>query len=522
LAGGGMLTGAGFVSGRGGSTDARYHPLMQFDGEGRLVLPTLDSNPVYAIVPSFSGPYAPVTGEAGVTAPGIGQQITLDGSIPGLAAGTYTLLPASYALLPGAFRVELNGLATAVGRSGSQAMRNGSWTTTGSLSVANTGIRQALPSQVILTAADVLRRYSQYNEMAYADFVRADAVAKGVPRAAIEADGKWLNLRVQTNNDAASTLRVAGRVNFAAAQGGHAGSAAVFGARGLEIVADGGSGQAIGDNIAVLSARELNALQAPRLTLGGRANVLYGQGGNQMTFLEGTRDIWVRSGAELRAGEVFLTSNDPHGGIVVEQGAGLVTLGRGAVPFGADDGYFINSNGRALLAVSNGRLEVLSSPLTTSGAPGSILIGGCSAGGCQGSTRLYSEGSLFAATDKTFSLDDGVAFGTRHLGLSVGRINVGSAEALAQALANGVLGQGLTLNQQVLDRLLQGSPADGVPALQTLTLAASDSLNFFGTTALDTYDPVTGKNRLQALVLGVPAHHGSGLAGDRTEGRRGG
>ncbi|MDH1512541.1 filamentous hemagglutinin family protein [Pseudomonas mosselii] len=515
LAGGGMLTGAGFVSGRGGSTDARYHPLMQFDGEGRLVLPTLDSNPVYAIVPSFTGPYAPVTGEAGVAAPGIGQQITLDGSIPGLAAGTYTLLPASYALLPGAFRVELNGLATAVGRSGSQAMRNGSWTTTGSLSVANTGIRQALPSQVILTAADVLRRYSQYNEMAYADFVRADAVAKGVPRAAIEADGKWLNLRVQTNNDAASTLRVAGRVNFAAAQGGHAGSAAVFGARGLEIVADGGSGQAIGDNIAVLSARELNALQAPRLTLGGRANVLYGQGGNQMTFLEGTRDIWVRSGAELRAGEVFLTSNDPHGGIVVEQGAGLVTLGRGAVPFGADDGYFINSNGRALLAVSNGRLEVLSSPLTTSGAPGSILIGGCSAGGCQGSTRLYSEGSLFAATDKTFSLDDGVAFGTRHLGLSVGRINVGSAEALAQALANGVLGQGLTLNQQVLDRLLQGSPADGVPALQTLTLAASDSLNFFGTTALDTYDPVTGKNRLQALVLGVPAIHGSGLAGDQ-------
>lgn len=515
LSGGGTLTGAGFVSGRGGSTDARYHPLMQFDGEGRLVLPTLDSNPVYAIVPSFTGPYAPVTGEAGVAAPGIGQQITLDGSIPGLAAGTYTLLPASYALLPGAFRVELNGLATAVGRSGSQAMRNGSWTTTGSLSVANTGIRQALPSQVILTAADVLRRYSQYNEMAYADFVRADAVAKGVPRAAIEADGKWLNLRVQTNNDAASTLRFAGRVNFAAAQGGHAGSAAVFGARGLEIVGDGGSGQAIGDNIAVLSARELNALQAPRLTLGGRANVLYGQGGNQMTFLEGTRDIWVRSGAELRAGEVFLTSNDPHGGIVVEQGAGLVTLGRGAVPFGADDGYFINSNGRALLAVSNGRLEVLSSPLTTSGAPGSILIGGCSAGDCQGSTRLYSEGSLFAATDKTFSLDDGVAFGTRHLGLSVGRINVGSAEALAQALANGVLGQGLTLNQQVLDRLLQGSPADGVPALQTLTLAASDSLNFFGTTALDTYDPITGKNRLQALVLGVPAIHGSGLAGDQ-------
>jgi hypothetical protein len=277
LSGGGTLTGAGFVSGRGGSTDARYHPLMQLDGEGRLVLPTLGSNPVYAIVPSFS-----------------------------------------FALLPGAFRVELNGLAMAGGSAASLAMRNGSWTTTGSLSVANTGIRQPLSNQVILTSGDVLRRYSQYNETSYAAFARADAVAKGVPRAAIEADGKWLNLRVQGNNEAASTLRVAGRVNFAAAEGGHAGSAAVFGARGLEVVADGGAGQAIGENIAVLSARELNALQAPRLTLGGRANVLYGQGGNQMTFLEGTSDIWLRSGAVLQAGEVFLTNNDPRGSIVVE------------------------------------------------------------------------------------------------------------------------------------------------------------------------------------------------------------
>ncbi|MGH8408641.1 MAG: hemagglutinin, partial [Pseudomonas sp.] len=51
LSGGGELLGAGFVSGRGGSTDARYSPLVQFGANGGFVLPGLGTNPIYAIVP---------------------------------------------------------------------------------------------------------------------------------------------------------------------------------------------------------------------------------------------------------------------------------------------------------------------------------------------------------------------------------------------------------------------------------------------------------------------------------------
>lgn len=517
LSGGGQLTGAGFVSGRGGSTDARYHPLAQLDADGRLLLPSLTSNPVYAIVPGLALDYAPLAGASGAADPAIGQQITLDHGIPGLAAGTYTLMPANYALLPGAFRVELNGVAAAGQQAGSQALRNGSWSTSASLSTRHTAVRQALPGQVILTAGEVLRRYSQYNETSYAAFVAADAAAKGVPRAAIEADGKGLTLALRAGANAADNLRVAGTVNFAAAKDGRPGHATVLGAlMGIEVLADA-AGDASGDPaVLALRASQLNALKAPRLVVGTRAEVTYGQGGNLVNFTGGSRNVWVRSGAELRAGEIWLSSNSTSGGVFVEQGAGLVTLGQGTVPFDASAGYLLAPGKRALLVVSNGRVDVQppeAGDITSS--PGTIILGECASGSCQGNTRLYSEGSLFAATDNSFSLGEQVSFGTRHLGLAVGRINVGSAQALASAAADGVLGRGLTLNQQVLDRLFRGDASTGVPGLETLTLSASDSLNFFGSSVLDTFDPLTGKNRLQDLILGVPAIYGQGHADDR-------
>lgn len=81
VSGGGELVGAGFVSGRGGSTDARFNPLMQYGAEGFL-LPALGSNPVYAIVPGVQAGYAPQGGEGGAVDPRVGQQITIAAGVP--------------------------------------------------------------------------------------------------------------------------------------------------------------------------------------------------------------------------------------------------------------------------------------------------------------------------------------------------------------------------------------------------------------------------------------------------------
>src|SRR5262249_42008985 len=104
LSGGGELAGAGFISGRGGSVDILKAPLAS---AGPSVGVSAPGDKVYAIMPSFGGSYAPVSPEKGAGDPVIGKQITIGAGVPGLPAGTYTLLPSNDALLPGAFRIEI-------------------------------------------------------------------------------------------------------------------------------------------------------------------------------------------------------------------------------------------------------------------------------------------------------------------------------------------------------------------------------------------------------------------------------
>jgi filamentous hemagglutinin family protein len=97
--GGGDLFGGEFVPGTGGS-------LNIFTGANKNFAPGAN---VYAIIPGYAGvtPYDPGLTTSG---PSIGQQVYLSG-IPGLPAGTYTLLPGQYAELPGAYLVTLNTAA---------------------------------------------------------------------------------------------------------------------------------------------------------------------------------------------------------------------------------------------------------------------------------------------------------------------------------------------------------------------------------------------------------------------------
>ncbi|MCE4053106.1 filamentous haemagglutinin family protein [Pseudomonas sp. Au-Pse12] len=514
LSGGGELLGAGFISGRGGSTDARYNPLVQIGANGGLILPGLGTNPIYAIVPGVQPGYAPVAPEGGAVDPLIGQQITIGAGVPGLAAGTYTLMPSTYALMPGAFRVEINGLAGLGSEGSTQQLRNGSWSTAGRLSIAHTGISNNVASQLILTSADTLRRYSQYNETTYAQFARADAARLGVPRPMLEVDAKTLELALR-EGAGADAFSFAGIGRFKAAAGGYGGTVAVLspGSTSIEVVAAGKSASD-GFKGVTLRADSLNALGATSLVIGGLGSLTYGQGGNYISFDEGaylTRgSITLRAGASLAAPEVFLVTGG--GAILVEQGASINTIGKGKASYDAADGFIYKAAN--MLAVSNGLLNVISTPLSGSKTTDGIIIGGCSSAPCSGQSALYSEGSIVALTGGAFELGDQVRYGTRHLNLGLKNINVGSPEALAAAAAANRLPGGMTLNQQLLERLLRGDTQFGAPALETLQLSARDGFNFYGSASLDTYDPVTGKSLLNNLMLSTPAIYGAGGAND--------
>src|SRR4029077_3707211 len=86
ISGGGDLYAYRFVSGVGGTNDI------------------LASSSSFAVIPGYQFDYAPVDPIYTNSSLSIGDQVFLNAG-SGLAAGTYTLLPARYALLPGAFLV---------------------------------------------------------------------------------------------------------------------------------------------------------------------------------------------------------------------------------------------------------------------------------------------------------------------------------------------------------------------------------------------------------------------------------
>lgn len=522
LRGGGELRGAGFISGRGGSTDARLHPLVQTGNDG-FTLPSLTTNPVYAIIPGYTADYAPAENN-GAVSPLAGQRITLSGNdIPGLPGGTYTLLPSDYALMPGAFRVELNGAANGLGGGKTVALRNGSWAGSGRLSLANTNVSDSLTRGLIITPADVVRKYSQYNETTWADYVKAQAALNGSVRAILPADAKTLSL-LSTGSDNSFSFK--GLADFTPDKEGYGGSASLMisddGGRGtIEILGRGATRSETENSIAVY-ADDLNAIGASRLTIGGTLTSRYEtpQGKNLSRYLQvkgRAASVILREGAMLQAPEVFLFAVSKTGGITLESGAGINTIGQGKVAYDSTDGFVYQPQDSAVVAASNGWLDMLAPVANPSALPGagsgSITIGACGVS-CEGTTRLYSTGTLLAATLADFQLDESVRYGTRNLVLAVGSVNSGSTEDLAAAASRGALTRGLTLNQTVLDRLLQGDTEYGAPALERLVLTAGESFNFFGNVSLNTLDAATGKSRLENLVLSTPAIYGYGEAGD--------
>ena len=493
LSGGGVIAGAGFISGRGGSVDVLKTPFINANPAFTY---SAQNNAVYAIVPGYRNAYAPF--DAGADIASAGRQITIGTGVPELAPGVYTLLPAAYALLPGAYRVELGRTGTllpTVSQVGA-----GTYLTSGTLGTANTGVQAALPTQIMLTPGNVVRRHSQYNETGYADFVRADANRFGNLRPLLPADGRTLQLLYGAPADGAPALKFAGSARFDGAPGGYGGSlmidgSPIGGSPNIEVTPSGATPTA---GFVSLDANALNAIGAPRMSIGGGTQLF---DGSQRMLGGKAASVTLRSGAELKAREVLLIAQ--AGGVIVEDGARISTLGQGAdTPYPSTDGYTFTTKSN-LLAVSNGQLNVTQT-----------AVAGASKGISIGQAELYGEGSLLFSTQGAgqLKLSDSARYGAKSLTLSMSSINIGEQTTLDSAAS--VLPNGLRLNQALLSRLLAGNAGIGVPKLENLLLTASQSVNFYGTVALNTIDPMTGRSSLASFVLNTPAIYGQGNSGD--------
>ncbi|XHR27958.1 MAG: filamentous hemagglutinin family protein [Chthoniobacteraceae bacterium] len=512
LSGGGELTGAGFVSGRGGSVDvlttafANSNPGYTYSSSG---------NAVYAIVPSSSASYAPVAGEAGYGDPLIGQQITIPEGVPGLPAGTYTLMPSTYALAPGAYRVEI-GAGNQTALKGVSAVGNGSYIAAGTLSIANTGISEALPNLVIITPADTVRTHSSYNETDYNAFVVADAESIGVPRTTITADAGYLSINLSKSSvadDIREALVIDGTVLLTreADSDGYGGTVSVTGIS--EVLADGQSATS-GLSGASVHADALSAFDAPRLLLNADISVNYGQTGYYAT-ITGSGDLIVRSGAEITAGEIIIGSSTNYdsesgsyidGAITIEQGASLIARASDSRAFDSSDGYVFQTSGALIL--SGGWVNLLLTDTDSENGAGiNINIGARVTAAGDLTTTLISDGTIAIATSRALTIADNVSYGTKNLVLGVSSVNLGEDSTIAAASAAGQLPDGLVLNQAKLAALLAGNTATNAPALETLVLNAKDAVNVYGAVELDA-------TSVERIVFGTPAIYGYGAAGD--------
>lgn len=510
VSGGGELSGAAFVAGRGGSVDILRHALADANPRYRF---SGSDNAVYAIMPGHSVTQAPLGTADGSADPRVGQQIVITADVPGLPAGTYTLLPASYALQKGAFRVEV-GAESAVGSRQPVATGTGSWRVSGHQAQSLGGGVSPLLTDLVLTPAEVVRRHASYNETSYSAFVQGVAERRGEALRWRPTDAGNLNLVLGdgAGRSAVPAAIFQGLSHFnAGSNDGRGGTLSVnlrtSDGAVLEIATEGdsagsGSGATIFDSA-------LNAFRPETMLIGGvlrRDATTYS--------LEGSaRHIVVRNGVTLTAQEVLLSAAFGGKGILIEQGAAIDTL-TGADPsrVAQPTAPYLVSGG--LLAVSNQRLTALSAQGGSAAGPVAIDIGGCVVD-CNGQTRLLSAGSINVVTDGALNIGDSVSYGTRQLGLGMSALNLGSAEAIAAASAAGALPVGMTMNQEVLQRLLRGNTATGAPALEALSLTARDAINVFGSVDLDTREGATGRSSLRSLVLGAPAIHGYGTATDR-------
>ncbi len=506
LGSGGAFQSQGFIAGRGGSTDVLTTPLLAITPSGGAVQaqPTVQQDPIFAILPGLQGGYAPTTlldasavSYAG-SVPLPGEQVTIGAGVPGLAAGTYTLLPSYYALLPGGYRVQLGGATGSASVLGAQPSVDGSFALTGTLGFANTGRTSAQPVSLTVTSGATVRTYAQYDEQDYAQTAAASAAVLSKPRPYLPQDAGQIDLQflLAKRPAAGIPLDFAGTALLSAAPGGYDGDVIVQqGAAPIEILGQGAPTK----GYVSLPASSLDAFGAPLLLVGG--DFTSNLGFTTLNNPGADNSVTLRSGATLTAGAVWLFGTGT-GGVSVEQGAAISTLGQapnlpdsrsGAVFSVTDDG---TGPSEAAVVVAGGSYTILP------GAPGTatVTLGGCAVGGsCSGSTSLASSGLVAVFAGGAVTEAGPAAFAAPELMLGAPSINL-TPDAFA-----GSAPAGITLSQSALTGLLAGSPG-----LASLDLIASQSVNLYGSLQ---FGRAPGTGAPLQLVLDTPAIYGAGAAG---------
>jgi filamentous hemagglutinin len=498
VSGGGEMVAQEFVAGPGGSFDLRQNFVPSAPGGD-----TLQRSGFFALVPARGDSAAPfdphlrsdLTGDAAIGGAGLlraGQTITL-GAGSAIPAGTYTVLPARYALLPGAFALqavsghadltpgavvrEAAGTAIVAGRIGVGAGRasNARWS----------GYRVYDGAQI--------RRHAEWREYRGSDLIAAAAAAAAqpVPRTPLDAGALSVSaqqLRLSTGSVAAAAGR---RVDGASVRSGR-GAELSLAAPHLIVTDQPAAVPVATSDTLILQAADLTALKAETLVLGAAAT----RGADGSLTLDGTAATVRVGGAQrLSAGEVLLAASER---VSVAVGSAIEADATQA----AGTSRVVAAGDGAALLVSNAKALPVWQRTGTLGERGDLAVAE--------SAQLSGRSLLFdASRQQRYAAS--VDFDARNIGLSAFSINFGEAAGSTRGLN---LGNALLAQLSNADSLtltsgstfsVHGQAAIGGAGLGSLVLDGAGFVAQPGASASVTAGDVTLRNSAATLPSSTPS-----------------
>ncbi len=295
--GGGDLYAYQFIPGEGGTADilsASSGSFAVIPGYASSYAPNAAFNPLQAgNVSNLSNLLYPDPGyvSSGLAA---GEQIRIDlGN--GAGVQTYTLLPARYALLPGAYLITPEK-TSAIPSAQPVIQPDGSYVSAG-YTFSAFDPSQPLESEFAVASQSVVKTRADYANFSANTFFGQNAASTGSSAPPLPVDGGQLIL------DATKALSLIGSIDAAAASGGTGGTIAITSSENIDI---NGTGAGTAAGTLYLDSGELTAADPGSLLVGGTESS--GTGGTVVTVK--TPSLTVdNAGSPLEGSDIVLVAN---------------------------------------------------------------------------------------------------------------------------------------------------------------------------------------------------------------------
>jgi filamentous hemagglutinin family protein len=480
LTGGGDLYAYQFVSGTGGTNDV----LLGNTAESFAILPGYSS--VYAPVGTYNTTTVNALGSLG-SDPGyvvgnsnlkykIGDLIFLEG-VAGLPNGEYTLLPARYALLTGAYLVTPFSSSVTAGPSAGAVQADGSTVASGYRfnGFENAGSVQSLYQLFDVAPQSAVLNRAQYDSFSANSFFAGVASQNGAVAPRLPEDAGQLILTAE------SALNLQGTVDAQAASGARGGLIDISSSADIligskpvisAIESDGNS------TTLLIDAAQLSSFDSESLLIGGTRSS--GVEGTVVDVTSGNVTV-DNAGAPLTGSDIVLVANN---NLTLKNGA---EIGQSDQTQVTAETLNFSGDGALLRVSSDPTAQIIRSGITESTTPALTI----------GARAKIAGGSAILDSTNTLNIDPKADFtGISALALDSSQISIQLAGAgPLRTQATGQTTSGLILSGDILESLQNSATA--------VSLLSYSSIDLYGSGMI-------GSPTFASLSMHAPEIYGDG------------